>query len=668
MTTQRFTTRLAATMLPALTIVGLGATAAPAGAATTPSPDSDTHAGKLVLVLDASGSMEWEDASGGPRIEAAKTALHSVIDSLPEDANVGFRVFGATEVGLENPASCEDSQLLVPIGAANKDALRAATEQYAPFGETPIGYALQQAAADLGTEGQRSILLVSDGESNCQPDPCEVARELAADGIDLTINTVGMNVEGAARDHLQCVASATGGTYFDASDAETLTQAMDTLALRAFRPFGISGTPVQGTTAIFGAPTLTPGEQYTDVLPAPRESSYYTIPRQWENSSIHVGLTARAQQSGTTVRMRLWTTDRDRCGYGAGSAQTADAAFGLLSVSLVASGSKDPGSACATAETLVLEIEGSRRSGPRETTPFEMIVVEEPALAAGSTPPEAQGESGRTWSLGIPHDGAGGQVVPGSSFNDATLLAPGSYRSEVLTGETQVYAVELDWGQRLQARVETDQVPLVSPLPTAATVQIYSPLRGAVSDNWSQGDGHRRTDTVSRFRPSIVATTMDPVQWQFQQQSRSENTPLMAGTHYVVLSVDERSNPALLPYTLTLEVVGTAGEGAPTYDPQPIGGVSPTPEPSPSPSPEPTPEPTTTPTSVETSPSAAPTESGSTGEPTAPPEEPTQAPEATTPLASDDDGASPILIGALALGGVSLVGGGVWALTRPQRV
>src|SRR5699024_12709700 len=52
-------------------------------------------AGKLLLVLDASGSMA-EDAGGGQtRIQAAKDALRTVVDELPDDAEGGLRVYGS---------------------------------------------------------------------------------------------------------------------------------------------------------------------------------------------------------------------------------------------------------------------------------------------------------------------------------------------------------------------------------------------------------------------------------------------------------------------------------------------------------------------------------------------------------------------------------------------
>ncbi|HHW84079.1 MAG TPA: VWA domain-containing protein, partial [Actinomycetales bacterium] len=575
--------------------------------ATTPTSTSSVD-GKLVLVLDASGSMEWDDASGSSRIEAAHSALHSVIDSLPEDANVGFRVFGATEVGLENPASCQDSQLLVPIGSGNKEELRAATEQYQPFGETPIGYALEQAAADLGTEGQRSILLVSDGESNCQPDPCEVARQLAADGIDLTINTVGMNVQGAAREHLQCVASVTGGTYFDASDAQTLTQALDTLALRAFRPFSITGTPVQGTQDAATAPTIEVGGQYTDTIPPSDTTLHYAIPRQFEGSSIHVGLTTRTDVGNAQFMMYLSTPSGEVCGRGNAFTLSSRAAVAMLSGSLVAPGGHDQDDECITAEELILSLESTRFTSGSEGTAFEFVVTEEPRRDLGTPPPpRAESDAPRAWSLGIPADGSGGEVVAGSSFNDPTVLEPGSYRSEILTGETQVYAVEVDWGQQVRAQAHVDAHPFPGPgTPIlGSSLEIYSPQRGAVSDSLSRGDGEGKDAVITRDTPQLMSSAAPTVQWDFQNNISSRDAPILPGTYYVVLSLDERdSRAASLPYTLSIEVVGEAGAGAPVYDPQPIGQASPSPEPSPTPSPEVT---TTPPPAEETSPAAVPT-------------------------------------------------------------
>ena len=51
----------------------------------------------------------------------------------------------------------------------------------------------ETAAADLGASGNRTVLLVSDGIATCDPDPCEVAEQLTADGLDLQVVSLSRN-------------------------------------------------------------------------------------------------------------------------------------------------------------------------------------------------------------------------------------------------------------------------------------------------------------------------------------------------------------------------------------------------------------------------------------------------------------------------------------------
>ncbi len=196
---------------------------------------------KLVLVLDSSGSMKEPAGDGQTKIVAARTALTRVVDKLPAPAQVGLRVYGATVFKQGQPGACTDTQLTVPIGTDNRAQLRTAIAKYKPFGETPIGYSLQQAAKDLGPSGQRTIVLVSDGEATCAPEPCEVARSIAKQGIDLKIDVVGFRVGAKARSQLQCVAREGRGDYYDA-DSTTISRPVSTACPPG--PSGRSASPV----------------------------------------------------------------------------------------------------------------------------------------------------------------------------------------------------------------------------------------------------------------------------------------------------------------------------------------------------------------------------------------------------------------------------------------
>ncbi len=71
-----------------------------------------------------------------------------------------------------------------------------------------------------------TILLVSDGIETCQGDPCALAKELKASGIELVIHTVGFGVGDAAARQLQCIAREGGGNYYPADDSAALQEAL----------------------------------------------------------------------------------------------------------------------------------------------------------------------------------------------------------------------------------------------------------------------------------------------------------------------------------------------------------------------------------------------------------------------------------------------------------
>ncbi|HUG86695.1 MAG TPA: VWA domain-containing protein [Euzebya sp.] len=239
------------------------------GATTTaPSEDVAQPLGNapVLLIMDASGSMNADDGSGQPKIEAARQALTTLIDGLPEEATVGLRAYGHRTPNTDREAGCADTELLVPVGTGNRDQLRAAVSGLQASGFTPIGSSLRAALEDLPPDELRTVVLVSDGIDTCAPPAaCEVARQIVAEGVQLRVETVGFQVDAAAAAELQCIAEVTGGTYRPADDAEDLAR-----ELRANIP---SGTPIEGGPTPAEAVVITPG-QYVDVLAYPQQRWY----------------------------------------------------------------------------------------------------------------------------------------------------------------------------------------------------------------------------------------------------------------------------------------------------------------------------------------------------------------------------------------------------------
>ncbi|GAA3051379.1 VWA domain-containing protein [Streptomyces glomeratus] len=236
--------------------------AVPAGAVADETTAQD--APKVDLVLDVSGSMRARDIDGGSRMAAAKQAFNEVLDATPEEVRLGIRTLGANYPGNDRKTGCKDTAQLYPVGPLNRTDAKTAVATLQPTGWTPIGPALLKAADDLdGGNGTRRIVLITDGEDTCAPlDPCEVAREIAAKGIGLTIDTLGLVPDSKLSKQLSCIAEATGGTYTSVQHKAELShkvnQLVDRTADKVVTPVAVDGTG-QCTTA----PTLKSG-LYTD--------------------------------------------------------------------------------------------------------------------------------------------------------------------------------------------------------------------------------------------------------------------------------------------------------------------------------------------------------------------------------------------------------------------
>ncbi|MFE9022715.1 VWA domain-containing protein [Streptomyces sp. NPDC007808] len=233
----------------------------PAGAM---ADETTATAPKVDLVIDVSGSMRAKDIDGRSRMAAAKQAFNEVLDATPEEVQLGIRTLGADYPGDDRRTGCKDTAQLYPVGPLDRTEAKAAVATLAPTGWTPIGPALLKAAEDLdGGEGSKRIVLISDGEDTCAPlDPCEVAREIAAKGIGLTIDTLGLVPNTKMRQQLSCIAEATGGTFTSVEHTDELADKVNQLVDRAADPVAVPQA-VEGAVTCEKAPVLKSG-LYTD--------------------------------------------------------------------------------------------------------------------------------------------------------------------------------------------------------------------------------------------------------------------------------------------------------------------------------------------------------------------------------------------------------------------
>jgi len=547
--------------------------------------------GRLLLVMDSSGSMKEPTPSGQTKIAAAKDALRRVVRSLPESQQVGLRVYGAKVFSRSDPGACKDTQLVAPLETGNRARLLQAIAGYRPYGETPIGVALQQAGKDLGDEGKRNIVLVSDGEPTCEPDPCPVARELARRGIDLRIDVVGLAVGSKARSELSCIARAGRGSYYDVDSAVGLANSLEKLSTRASRPYATTGEAVTGTATAQDAPTIGAGDWVDELGPdgSPTGTRTYRLQREIDGSTLHVSASMRSDPSVDDDGVRLELTTADDGSTCGGSGITAQRTGGeLLSASTSAGalgvgGTSTADSPCVTGD-LVATVE---RQNGTDVGPLELRVIEEPpvedvdALPASRTP--------RSWAA--PPSGRPTRTVGGASFVDAPLLRPGTYRDTIVPGEVLTYQVEVAWGQRLTAEVHYPTMSgkladVVSRQSPTASVSVVSPARArsTLSSSALQGPSSQLalTDRGETLGAGTAAVAY---------RSRAEPEPVqgasLAGRYTVIVFLDRddaRTN-YVVPFTLDIGVRGQE-RGAPSYtepadDPESTS-ASPTPSDEPS--------------------------------------------------------------------------------------
>ena len=206
------------------TVAAATAVAAPVPASSTASP--------IELVVDTSDSMNESDGSPGGRIkiDGAKVALLDFLQQVEPDTALGLRTYPGPQEGQIEGCSMGGQRF--PIAPRDPADMAATIRTMRADGDTPTSAALAAAADDLRQTGtsQATIVLVSDGESNCGPDPCDTAREIAESGIDLQTITVGFRVSGAGAKELQCIADQTGGKYLSVHDNAGLAEAFDEIS------------------------------------------------------------------------------------------------------------------------------------------------------------------------------------------------------------------------------------------------------------------------------------------------------------------------------------------------------------------------------------------------------------------------------------------------------
>ncbi len=176
---------------------------------------SPLMAGGLTILLDTSARMR-EEIRGVPRIEMA-------IEGLKEFLKRNRGIFRKVTIRTYGTDRCDRGGVTLPVDTGRLEKV------FNSLGWSP----LQEKAAMIQTldetiagskEREGTILLISGGKEDCAPDPCREVRERIRGGVRIyAIGLILSDVEEMER--LKCIASATGGKYFNAHNMEELRTA-----------------------------------------------------------------------------------------------------------------------------------------------------------------------------------------------------------------------------------------------------------------------------------------------------------------------------------------------------------------------------------------------------------------------------------------------------------
>ncbi|MEK7467166.1 MAG: vWA domain-containing protein [Planctomycetota bacterium] len=110
----------------------------------------------LVVLLDASGSMNEEVSPGRRKLAEAREALRSLVGAARENTTFAFVAFAEQARWIHSPTS-------------DRASLLRAIDQLDAGGPTLIAPALAKASEAIGSGGKRHVVLVSDGQSAEDP-------------------------------------------------------------------------------------------------------------------------------------------------------------------------------------------------------------------------------------------------------------------------------------------------------------------------------------------------------------------------------------------------------------------------------------------------------------------------------------------------------------------
>lgn len=183
---------------------------------------------RILFILDFSNSMN-EYLEGRRKVELMVETMKRILPQLNPNISVGLRVYGHRG-GFTPIDACRASSLIEPIRTSNALNIRNSLYNLKPNGMTPITYSLKQAIRKdfMGFNGQKHIILLTDGGENCDESPCKYVMELIKFRKDVKIDVIAFNINNQDDlEQLECTSMVTSGKFFNAQTTAELVRSLN---------------------------------------------------------------------------------------------------------------------------------------------------------------------------------------------------------------------------------------------------------------------------------------------------------------------------------------------------------------------------------------------------------------------------------------------------------
>lgn len=432
---------------------------------------------QTVIVIDASSSMAEPDGEG-TKMDSAIKAANKLIDNLPESTQLGLVAYGSKVPSTpeNHEKGCQDVTILSKVKGIDKDAMKKEISGLKATGYTPIGNALTEAAELLDGEGERSIILVSDGLDTCAPPPvCEVAQDLAKQGVGLKVHTIGFRVDEEAEKELACIADKTGGTTHRADNADELAEKLDFLARRDVNTYSTEGTKFKFSESKEDAPYLGEGTYRTKILPragrneAEDRPFYFklSVPKGYNAFATVMPIPPQSEE-GKKVSDILYdvkaSNPNPNCGYGylSQSDYHGDNIFNeMVSHSVGIFNAKEHGTfdPCLSMDDwYVSNVIGytGNQVGISQDEEIEVEINVQFQKLGKYADSDQEPYKGRNVAKEAPLDKPEKELQGGNSFGNAVEIEPGVvYSTNVVPGERSFFKFDVPWGKRPLVTIQT---------------------------------------------------------------------------------------------------------------------------------------------------------------------------------------------------------------------